>query len=181
LNYGDALHLLHQMHHIELRGPTNRARLGGTRAGHAMIEAISFPTARRRKSLHFSRKTNKNEAGIETSSRCRNAAYYAIKCRRVENFSTKPFIHLNLNISKSLNGKTIYLSGKLKEQLPDFMDMSIFLISPYSIAASQDKAISQNVINTAASHKDITRISDLLHPQELLRLVLDKILDLCRL
>jgi len=30
------------MHHIELRDPTNRARLEGTRAGHAMIEAISF-------------------------------------------------------------------------------------------------------------------------------------------
>jgi len=59
--------------------------------------------------------------------------------------------------------------------------MSIFLISPYSIAASQDRAISQNVINIAANHKDITRTSDLLHPQELLRLVLDKILDLCRL
>jgi len=59
--------------------------------------------------------------------------------------------------------------------------MSIFLISPYSIAASQDKAISQNVINIAANHKEITRTSDLLHPQELLCLVLDKILDLCRL
>ena len=34
LDYGDAPHLLHQMHRTELRGPTNRARLNGMRAGH---------------------------------------------------------------------------------------------------------------------------------------------------
>ncbi|EGI69278.1 hypothetical protein G5I_02043 [Acromyrmex echinatior] len=60
-------------------------------------------------------------------------------------------------------------------------NISIFLISPYSIVASQDKAISQNVINTAANHKDIILISDLLQPQELLCRFLDKIRDLCRL
>lgn len=58
--------------------------------------------------------------------------------------------------------------------------MSIFLISPYSIAASQDKAISQNMINTAANHKDMILMSDLLHPQELPCWLLD-IRDLCRL
>lgn len=83
-----------------------------------------------------------------------------------------------------LNNKTVssVVSGKPKQQqLPDFMDISIFLISPYRTAASQDKAISQNVINTAASHRDIARMSDLLHPQKLPFLLLDRILDLCRL
>ncbi|KYN17029.1 hypothetical protein ALC57_10726 [Trachymyrmex cornetzi] len=98
LDYGDAPHLLHQMHRTELRDPTNRARLNGMRAGHTEMH-----------------------------------------------------------------------------------DISIFLISPYSIVASQDKAISQNVINTAANHKDIILISDLLQPQELLCRFLDKIRDLCRL
>lgn len=45
--------------------------------------------------------------------------------------------------------------------LPDFIDISIFLISPYSMAASQDKAINQNVISTAANQKDMTLISNL--------------------
>lgn len=63
--------------------------------------------------------------------------------------------------------------------LPDFIDISIFLISLYSIVANQDKAINQNMINTAANHKDIILISDL-QPQELLCRLLE-IRDLCRL
>lgn len=59
--------------------------------------------------------------------------------------------------------------------------MSIFLISPYSIAASQDRAISQNVISTAASHRETIRMSDLLHPQESPGRSLDGTRDLFRL
>lgn len=50
--------------------------------------------------------------------------------------------------------------------LPDFIEISILLISPYKITASQDSAINQNVIRTAANHNDMILISDLLHPQE---------------
>lgn len=43
LNYGDAPHLLHQMHRTELRGLTNRARLGeARRAGHAEMHGESW-------------------------------------------------------------------------------------------------------------------------------------------
>lgn len=45
-NYGDAPHLLHQMHRTELRGPTNRGRLGGTRAGHTLRYTVVLRATR---------------------------------------------------------------------------------------------------------------------------------------
>ncbi|TGZ50080.1 Tetratricopeptide repeat protein 1 [Temnothorax longispinosus] len=93
----------------------------------------------------------------------------------------RPFLVETFQYSERSSLLSVNNSYNKKNGLPDFIDVSIFLISPYSIAASQDKAISQNVINTAANHKDMIRISDLLHPQESLCRLLDNIRDLCRL
>ncbi|KYQ56839.1 hypothetical protein ALC60_04203, partial [Trachymyrmex zeteki] len=161
LDYGDASHLLHQMHRTELRGPTNRARLSSMRAGHIEIyfnfniekqqgcnDSLSYTFSLRSKELYY--------FTLKNSEKC-TIAYHATKCRRVENFRCAVVRYID-----SLR-----------------VDISIFLISLYSIVANQDKAINQNMINTAANHKDIILISDL-QPQELLCRLLE-IRDLCRL
>lgn len=63
--------------------------------------------------------------------------------------------------------------------LPDFIDISIFLISPYKITANQDSAISQKVIKTPAIHNDMILTSDLVHPQESVCFILTVPLNLC--
>ena len=63
--------------------------------------------------------------------------------------------------------------------LPDFIAVSIFLISPYRITASQDSAINQNVMKTAANHNDMILMSDLLHPQESVCFIFPTLLGRC--
>ncbi|KYM96264.1 hypothetical protein ALC62_13080 [Cyphomyrmex costatus] len=269
-DYGDAPHLLHQMHRTELRDPANRARLSGMRTGHAEMYETQF--------ILFLFNIQKQQRcnnllilriicvfcwkmrlvilfTLKKSKKC-TIAYHTTKCRRVENFrhiklavanteahakkalqalrnpgQIRPRLPLHLrpflvetfqyserssllSVNNSYKNYVIFLmyriifieassylnntlrllnseerenaisrkyEFRLNARVSARVYTSIFLISPYSTVANQDKAISQNVINTAANHKDIILISDLLQPQELLCWFLDEIRDLCRL
>ncbi|KYM79592.1 hypothetical protein ALC53_10031 [Atta colombica] len=165
LDYGDTPHLLHQMHRTELRGPTNRARLNGLRAGHTEMHDFFL---RSKEHYYF---TLKNLEKYTIAYNNNIIFIYITVIISFYKYFLSSFFALNFVLD---------FSSTLAEYFSS-TNISIFLISPYSIVASQDKAISQNVINTAANHKDIILISDLLQPQELLCRFLDKIRDLCRL